>query len=764
MKVIFNKFLYVVFFFIFSINILTAAPVNDTLNFISDKLYVSIQEVGNYEIDQINFIGNSFFSKEELSEYVSSKSSNISFVHQRLLNIYKQLKINNSVISKYLIPKVETALKSFKSEYSYFNQEVAVLDIDILKNLYHVNGFHFPNIYYQFVPDTIQHINVLNFYIDEKEHYKISSLEYKGLDNLSDRSKNRIETYRTIKPGDYFNEQDIETEMTRINSSLLNIGYMYSKWDYPNVVMDSTVYTDSIVGYFDVGKRIKIGNLIFVDSTNNQKKVAHSTKEKIMILKSGDYYSKRRIDRSIEYLLSMGTFESVSIDTLNRDYDPNDDTRDFVIRCNYRKLKEWDVGLFIDQTQIDNLVNVGANASIRHRNLFGSAQRGELFANFSFKDLNHVLSNWRFPDYEFKLGVSYTQPLLWKLNNSRIAFTTGMIYSLETISDLFKVASLSIPVKFPAKLSRTSYFSNIQIEFNFDRENPYNYNSVLGYALDSARTQQDTNNILRAFTLYDNIYNYLNEPETHLFTSNILSISLTGDNRNHPFSPTKGHFSYIGIDGLNVFLSHNYISGNAKYFRGQLIHNNYIDVSSFGVLALKGKIGTTYLMDQEYAFVPLERQFFAGGANSVRAWRARELRYHNPEILDEIADDNTKYYITNYIGSRTLIEGSIEYRRCLSDIMVNQSLQWLMNNLWTTVFIDFGNAFGWYYEDNNDKAMNVKWSDYITKLAVASGIGIRYETPVGPIRIDLAFPVYDPLKQRRFFGDCTVHFGIGHAF
>ncbi|MBQ6269842.1 MAG: hypothetical protein IJK61_06965, partial [Bacteroidetes bacterium] len=203
---------------------------NDTLNFISDKLYVSIQEVGNYEIDQINFIGNSFFSKEELSEYVSSKSSNISFAHQRLLNIYKQLKINNSVISKYLIPKVETALKSFKSEYSYFNQEVAVLDIDILKNLYHVNGFHFPNIYYQFVPDTIQHINVLNFYIDEKEHYKISSLEYKGLDNLSDRSKNRIETYRTIKPGDYFNEQDIETEMTRINSSLLNIGYMYSKW------------------------------------------------------------------------------------------------------------------------------------------------------------------------------------------------------------------------------------------------------------------------------------------------------------------------------------------------------------------------------------------------------------------------------------------------------------------------------------------------------------------------------------------------------
>ena len=135
MKVIFNKFLYVVFFFIFSINILTAAPVNDTLNFISDKLYVSIQEVGNYEIDQINFIGNSFFSKEELSEYVSSKSSNISFAHQRLLNIYKQLKINNSVISKYLIPKVETALKSFKSEYSYFNQEVAVLDIDILKYL-----------------------------------------------------------------------------------------------------------------------------------------------------------------------------------------------------------------------------------------------------------------------------------------------------------------------------------------------------------------------------------------------------------------------------------------------------------------------------------------------------------------------------------------------------------------------------------------------------------------------------------------------------
>lgn len=751
------------FLFIFLYSLFPVIKAED-VNIISKKLYLSKQAVGNYEINEIQFKGNSYFTSNELKEYISSQASDLSLPHRILLTLHKQTKINNAIPDKVLLPSLGMAIKLFSKEYKFFNEEIAFLDVEILKNLYHINGFHFVKVHFEFFPDTILRKNLLIFYIKENDRYKISSIEYKGLEELPEKIKNRISQSMKIKKGDYFSEQIIENEMNTINSRLLNNGYMYTKWDYPNVIMDTISKTDSIIGYFDVGKQIKFGEIIFVDSTNNQKKVANSTKEKLILFKPNDFYAKFRIDRSIEYLLSMGTFESVSIDTLKREYGADEEVRDFVITCNYMKLKEWDVGLFVDQTQIDNLVNAGINGSIKHRNLFGSAQNVQLFTDFSFKDLNHFLSTFRFPNYEFRVGCSYTQPLLWKLNTSRIALSTSFVYSIETISDLFKIATISIPIKIPIKLSHLAYFSNMQIDINFDRENPFNFNKVLTYALDSAKTQQDTNNILRAFTLYGNIYNYLNEPETHLFTSNILSLSLTEDRRNHPFSPTRGHFSYIGIDGLNIFLSHPTISGSAKYFRGQIIHNHYFEMSPVTVLATKSKLGLTYLMDEANAFVPLDRQFFSGGANSVRAWRARTLRYYNINSLDEFNDENAKEYAIDYIGSRTLIEGSLELRRNLSDLSFGENLQGVINNIWMTLFFDVGNSFGWYYEDGNENAVNIKFSDYITKLAVATGLGIRYETPVGPIRVDIAFPVYDPMKQRKAFSDCIVHFGIGHAF
>jgi outer membrane protein insertion porin family len=733
-------------------------------NIISNNIIPSERQIGNYEIWAINFIGNTYFSDSELLEYTTLEATSLSFPHKILLNLYENAK-RNPFYSNYLAKQLKSALSIFEKEYRYFNKELAEIDVSILYNLYNTNGFHFAEIYFEFTSDTIKHTNLLNFYITENEQYKISSIQYKGLEDLPADDKERVNQNSNLLPGDYFNEYKIETEMQAINLSLLNRGYLFSKWSYPNVIMDTTNCTDSIIGYFDTGKKIRFGDIIFADSTNNQKNVANSTKRNIITFREGSLYSKWRIDRSIENLLSLGTFESVSIDTLKRNYAPDENIRDVVVTCNYRKLKEWDVGLFLNQTQVDNLVNAGASFSIKHLNLFGSAQLAQFFTDFSFKDVNYFLSKWKFPDYRFKIGASYGQPLLWKLNTSRISASASLIYSLETINDLFKISKISLPIKFPIKLPRFTYFNSMQVDLTFERENPLNFDEVLGYALDSAKTRQDTNSILRAFTLYGNINNYLSEAEVHVFTSNLLSISITGDKRNHPFSPTNGHLSFIGFDGLNIFFSHTAIAGSAKYFRGQILHNHYWKLSPSLVLAAKGKLGLTHLMNEANAFVPFERQFFAGGANSVRGWPARELRYYTSNILNNFEDMNTKDYAINYIGSRTLIEGSCEFRKSLANLPgINENLNWLFNDIWATFFVDIGNTFGWYLEDEIADLKKNKLTDYITKLAVATGVGLRYETPVGPIRIDIGFPIYDPMKIKNALSDYVIHFGIGHAF
>jgi outer membrane protein assembly factor BamA len=65
-----------------------------------------------------------------------------------------------------------------------------------------------------------------------------------------------------------------------------------------------------------------------------------------------------------------------------------------------------------------------------------------------------------------------------------------------------------------------------------------------------------------------------------------------------------------------------------------------------------------------------------------------------------------------------------------------------------------------------------QWSEFFTKLAVAFGVGLRYETPVGPIRVDFGLPFYDPMRKTDQFifqrtgalKTIVFHIALGNAF
>jgi outer membrane protein assembly factor BamA len=110
-----------------------------------------------------------------------------------------------------------------------------------------------------------------------------------------------------------------------------------------------------------------------------------------------------------------------------------------------------------------------------------------------------------------------------------------------------------------------------------------------------------------------------------------------------------------------------------------------------------------------------------------------------------------------------VFEGSIENRW---NLLRNAGrLAFIEFNRFSLVFFyDFGNVW------TQVRAMRVN------EIAMASGLGLRYATIAGPIRIDLGFKVYDPsavperqwITQKKFFeetlGGLVLHFGIGHSF
>jgi len=130
-----------------------------------------------------------------------------------------------------------------------------------------------------------------------------------------------------------------------------------------------------------------------------------------------------------------------------------------------------------------------------------------------------------------------------------------------------------------------------------------------------------------------------------------------------------------------------------------------------GRLLLRGELGAIQA-DQFELLIPSQR-FFAGGDRSVRGYEFESL---SPKDSSGAAT-----------GGRYLAVGSIEFEYLF------------IGNFGGAVFYDVGNA-------DNDTDL---------KLMRGSGIGFRWRTPVGMLRIDLAHPLDDPETDYR------LHLTIG---
>ena len=113
---------------------------------------------------------------------------------------------------------------------------------------------------------------------------------------------------------------------------------------------------------------------------------------------------------------------------------------------------------------------------------------------------------------------------------------------------------------------------------------------------------------------------------------------------------------------------------------------------------LRGRAGVT-LEDDEFDQVPLSLRFFSGGDNSVRGYDYESLGPRNA------AGD--------LVGGNRVLEASVEYEHPVTE-------SWSV-----ATFLDAGNAF--------------LGSD--VDLRKSAGVGARWFTPIGPVRVDIAWPV-----------------------
>ncbi len=146
----------------------------------------------------------------------------------------------------------------------------------------------------------------------------------------------------------------------------------------------------------------------------------------------------------------------------------------------------------------------------------------------------------------------------------------------------------------------------------------------------------------------------------------------------------------------------------------------YWDLTDDGgsVIALRGTIGSLIGADSR---VPLDKRFYAGGGGSVRGYGYQMVGPRDQQRRAE--------------GGSSLVEGSVELRQRLS------------GPIGMVAFLDAGTV-------GQDPAPN--FSD----VRLGAGLGIRYATAIGPLRLDVAVP----LDKQRGDAGFGVYVGLGQAY
>ena len=196
-----------------------------------------------------------------------------------------------------------------------------------------------------------------------------------------------------------------------------------------------------------------------------------------------------------------------------------------------------------------------------------------------------------------------------------------------------------------------------------------------------------------------------------------VPVSANFDTTDSKLDPTRGVRLNASAVGFGTFLGSSLDllqvkAGASAYYS--------IDADSRYVLA--GRVAAGGMVGPQLDEIPANWRFYAGGGGSVRGYAYNEL---GPTV-----------WWGAVVGGRSVFDASAELRVKVTD------------TIGVVPFFDIGNAF------------TSSFPTFDEQLFAAAGLGLRYYTSVGPIRLDVAFP----LERRAGTGPVAIYVSIGQSF
>lgn len=589
---------------------------------------------------------------------------------------------------------------------------------------------------------------VVTYTVDLGQRYLIDDIRF-HLPDSGEFSQDflRDTVNLSVCRGDFLSEQALEAESVRSTAAMRDKGYYSFSKNHFFFIADTLQSPGKLILNYDVRnytrnespqqaepiRKFRLGEVIIEHSP--EVPFRPSVLLGLNTLHPGDIYSASEVNTVYNRLSALRLFNSVSVEMTPSDTS----TVDCRIRLSESSIQGFKINLE-GSISSSGLGGVSPKLSYFHKNIFHGGEWLNLNIQgnfqFRFRDATRATdaafsASLSFPKF---LGLPYSATRGPRIPRTEVGFSFGYQHRAEYQR---MIASLNY-----------GYVGQIRDRWSYQVSVP-RINFVYLFDLDP-----EFKRILDGNPMLKSAY------QDHFDAGVGGNFFFITDNDVVP--KTSYGFFRAGVDlsgnlmsALNTVLRHDdqgqalvFGSPYSQYVRFEV---NAGKVFRFGremeqAIALRGVLGAGYAYGNSLV-MPFEKQFWCGGANSMRGWQVRGLGPGDAPL-------DYAFTIPSQTGEAKM-EFDIEYRR---------PLFWKFE---FAAFAECGNV--WNIRDRADGYGNIR--DFYKTLAADWGLGLRLNLDFILIRVDAGFQLYDPCRAawhgpEDWFqnGFSCVHFGVGYPF
>lgn len=216
------------------------------------------------------------------------------------------------------------------------------------------------------------------------------------------------------------------------------------------------------------------------------------------------------------------------------------------------------------------------------------------------------------------------------------------------------------------------------------------------------------------FDVEDDASYYIRQQEGRSTLSSIQAV-LSRDTRDYRLDPSSGYISSVAVE-------YGGLGGTEHFAKYVASHRHFFPLFWGTVFSVNGEIG--YIQKTRDEEIPIDEKFFLGGLYTIRGFEVREV---GPR--DAVTGD--------YLGAVKEAFFNFEF---IFPLVKDMDMKGVL-------FFDVGNAWS-------------EKEDYFDKMRYSAGFGIRWNSPMGPLRIEWGYN----LDPEEWEDTSKIDFSLGRMF